>query len=962
MSVKTMKTLEAKPGVGKAGILAIAVVLIPCLLITACGSPNRAPQKKDTLYAIDASNQQTLQADVFVKPKTDAEIRQTWEEYIRSAEKEEKSRQAALDRLAALELEAIDRELRETPDDEVTVDKPDAVQSVDSRYEARLTRTINLLSTALQDYPEAEGNDQTIYKLAGLYSQKGDHEQSTGMLRRLTREYPDSSFYPEAWFRLAEEAFSREDYISAEDGYTEVLASSLNENFHEKALFKRGWSRYKQQLYLEAVDDYLAAVDYHDFGDYPLLEESEKNQFDEYFRAIGLAFSNMGDAGLLRDYFSDQPDFEYRYRAYASVSDVYLQQERYSDAVNFLNQFIQHNSNSAYVPDSRLKIMEIWRESGFANRLYDAIDAFYNEYNPSSSWWKTTGAGNSPTGEAVAKALKEYVVLVAKHHHGKYQQSRNQKDFLNARLWYQRYLEHYLSYARQDNIYYLYAELLDQAGQHKQAIGYYELAARDGDIMLDKKSAYATIVVSDRLYANTVGPEKTGWLERHLQHAYAYSELYPNDERTAEIVVHAASLALTNKQYRRAVELAELLPNEVDDKTRYTVGLIRGQSYFHLQNYRDAEAVYSGLLIADTLSSAEKLKVQDNLALAVYRQAELAKNSNDSTAARRDFIRIAELAPDSEIAATGIHDAIALAIVEQRWEDAVSYGEIFKKRYPGNKLMRDVSKKLALAYSKSDQTVEAADEFRNIARIDSDRETQMAALLQAAELYEANGEWTQAILSYRKYANTFTSPFPQYMETMYKLTGLYGKTGDFQKAWFWQNKIRRVDRKVSKSDKTDRTRYIASSTILELAKERHKVFGRYRLVEPLRESLKKKKQIMQEAIKLYGQASANGIADITSEATHGIASIYRDFSAALLESERPQSLVLEEREQYDILIEDQAFAFEDKAIEFYETNLARTRDGLYNDWIEQSYQDLLELFPVRYGRSGKADNFVGTLD
>ena len=61
----------------------------------------------------------------------------------------------------------------------------------------------------------------------------------------------------------------------------------------------------------------------------------------------------------------------------------------------------------------------------------------------------------------------------------------------------------------------------------------------------------------------------------------------------------------------------------------------------------------------------------------------------------------------------------------------------------------------------------------------------------------------------------------------------------------------------------------------------------------------------------------------------------------------------EELEQYNILLEDQAYPFEDKAIELYETNLGRIKDGTYTQWIESSLDRLKILFPTRFSRSGK---------
>ncbi len=72
-------------------------------------------------------------------------------------------------------------------------------------------------------------------------------------------------------------------------------------------------------------------------------------------------------------------------------------------------------------------------------------------------------------------------------------------------------------------------------------------------------------------------------------------------------------------------------------------------------------------------------------------------------------------------------------------------------------------------------------------------------------------------------------------------------------------------------------------------------------------------------------------------------------------SQRPRSLKGEELEQYNILLEDQAFPFEEKAIEFYELNLAHTKENIANDWINKTLGNLLKLYPVKYNRTGKMD-------
>ncbi len=79
-------------------------------------------------------------------------------------------------------------------------------------------------------------------------------------------------------------------------------------------------------------------------------------------------------------------------------------------------------------------------------------------------------------------------------------------------------------------------------------------------------------------------------------------------------------------------------------------------------------------------------------------------------------------------------------------------------------------------------------------------------------------------------------------------------------------------------------------------------------------------------------------------------------------SERPKGLNEEEIEQYDILLEEQAFPFEEQAIDILLTNTARTQDGIYDLWVRRSFARLAELMPARFARSGRSERCVALID
>ncbi len=918
--------------------------LLCLLLIMGCGGK----EKKQTLADIDLSNESNMQQSVFVKPKSEEEIKKAYYTYIRNASKNDQSRQTAINRIAAMELSLTNKILEDS--------KVEAgAELEDELYSQSLHKAVALLSESLRDFPDAKDNDQTLYQLARTQDQLGNYAEAIDALDQLVSKYPESPFYAEAQFRLGEHAFISRDYIGAEDAYTEVILTPTNDRFYEKSLFKRGWTRYKQQLYHEAVDDYLQALTYHQFDEPEKLNKTEKDQFDEYFRAIGLVFSHLRGAEGLNEYFADKSDFRYLFHSYTVVADIYLQQERFSDAVETLELFMEQHPQSAEKPLAHLRILEIWQQGNFTDRVREESEKLYVSYNPDSKYWSSKST--EATQKKLEKRLREYIVLVANYHHNQYQRKSKSADLNKASLWYERYLKHYPNYAKQDNINTQYANLLADTGDDTKAIAYFENAAYDGELILDKSAAYSTIVLSHKLFETSKGKQKTDWLNKHTEYSRRYLELYPNDANSAAILTNAAEMSYRVKNYQSAIAITELAGVNLSAKQSFNLNNIKARSYLEQEQYAAAESAFLDLTQSSGIPASQKKAIQNSISLAIYRQAEAEKQAGNTVEALKHFSRISESNPNSDLAPTGLYDAISLAMKEQLWSDAIYYIEAFQKRYPGHKRNKEISRQLSVAYLKSNQDDKAARQLERLAKADDSAEVKMAALWQAAELYEKQNDLEGAIRSYREYAHNYPTPYPQNVEAMFKMSELYKKTGDTSKRYFWQNKIRSTDKKTSKRLKTDRTNHIAATTVLDLALQKNDEFQRVQLREPLARNLKRKKQTMQDAIKLYGQASAYNLSDVTTQSTFSIASIYRDFSKALLDSERPSKLAGEELEQYNILLEDQAFPFEEKSIEFHETNLSRVKDGTYNEWIKASYENLVELFPVRFSRKGKVEVF-----
>ncbi|WP_027328441.1 tetratricopeptide repeat protein [Marinimicrobium agarilyticum] len=917
--------------IGNKFSLSIAAIV---LLTTGCSQ--QAP-KRATLAELDqASRVSATTSNNALSGSVDSnDAKAAYYQFLQSAPDSDRARNQALARLADLELKESHR-----------WSDQDNYQE-DRRYRDTLERTIELLKTALTEFPEAEGNDRKWYQLAKSHDQLGHHEASLNALQQLVNQHPDSPLYPEAQFRLAESAFSRGDYLAAEIAYTAALHSSRDTGFHERALFKRGWSRYKQSLIEPALEDFIAVIHAQEFPSAATLSETplgdeDRVIYDEYYRSLALAMVEAPSPNMVTSLFRKH-GIEDWYAPYRAASKLLHAQGRTSDAVAQWQHLLETQPDPWVALQARSEMVELWREGGFQQQAIAATEQLYQSYQQR--------AGTEPRSAAAEQSrtqLRQHWKDAARYHHARYQDSGKSSHFDQAKQWYERYLEHFDGYAQQDGIALAYGDLLAEAEHTEAAFHQCRRAAFDGTVILDPEAAYAALALLNTL--TDQAPER--WTDDYGRYAEAFARLYPNDERTPAIALNAAQYAYQAEHYDTAISLAHYALN--DAKTQSEAYPLILQSQLNASEYANAEQTASRLLALTALPDSLRQRAHQQRALSVYRQAESAEQAKEWKEAIRHYQRIHEMDPNTDNAPKGLYNALSLAAEQAQWELTIGLIQRFQSVYPDHPLRADAERQLSNAYLASGQTEAAARQYEKLAGSEEDATAQRAAQWKAAQLYLDEKNVEGAINAFRRYAHSYPTPYPQNAEAMHQLARLYTQTAEPDKRQFWERKLLTQDRQQPDNEKTERTRRLAASAALSLARSHHEQYDNTPLSLPLENSLARKTEHMQSAIERYAQAASYGLSDVTSEATHRIGRIYETLARALLESDRPPQLSGETLIQYNILLEDRAFPFEDKAIEFYERNLKRARAEGFNEWMAQSRQRLAVLFPVRYAREPKA--------
>ena len=386
-----------------------------------------------------------------------------------------------------------------------------------------------------------------------------------------------------------------------------------------------------------------------------------------------------------------------------------------------------------------------------------------------------------------------------------------------------------------------------------------------------------------------------------------------------------------------------------------------GNSNFDQGVFDKAETAYGHAQTMMPANDPERPVIVERLAASIYKQGEQRAKAGDSAAAVEDFLRVSALAPTSKVRANADFDAAALLIKDKQWDRAVSVLEGFRRNFPQSPLQAEVTRNLAVAYTESNHPGKAAVEFERIAQTPGESpDVQREATLQAADLYDKAGDTPKSRSMLEAFVKHFPQPLNPAMEARNKLSLITAKAGDFGARDYWLKDIIAADRAAGAA-RTDRSRALAAKATLTLAAPVRDEFRRIKLVVPLKKSLAEKRKAMEAALKAYEQAADYQVTEVTTAATFESAELYRQLGKDLMSSERPKKLSKEEMEQYDVLLEEQAFPFEEKAIKLHEVNAARAKDGTYDEWVQKSFAALAQLNPGRYGKVEIGEQLVESI-
>jgi len=830
-------------------------------------------------------------------------------------------------------------------------------------------QAIDIYQNLLRVYPYYAGNDRVMYQLARAYDEVGDRKQALAALDQLVSSFPQSAYRPEAQFRRGELLFSLRSYAEAERAYAQVVSEGEASPFNERALYMHGWSLFKQGHYEAALNSFFAVLDRKligkDTGE-PLesiatLTRADRELVDDSFRVVSISLSGLQGAESIPSYFQETGRRDYEFRVYQQLGELYFKQERVKDAADTYNAFARRYPTNPQAPLLQVRVIDAYQKAGFVALALDTKQEFVLRYGVKSDYRKVNNVSDY---ERVLPHVRQHMEELARHYHSIAQKSKSSSGYQQAARWYRLFLSSFPDDAQAPLMNFLLAEMLFEDKRYGAAADEYERTAYGYPRHTKSAEAgYAALLAYTRQEKGLQGTELSNVQQRAIDSSLRFADAYPEDTRTPGVLTNTAEKLYALQVPTRAATVAqrvlELKPAAPVEMQR-TAWTVLAHTEFERGAYDRAEAAYQQILTLTDAKSPTRGAITERLAASVYKQGEQARKDDRQREAVGHFLRVGQVAPAATIRATAEFDAAATLIALKDWSAAAGVLETFRRNYPKHALQAEIPGKLAVCYLEGGQPLKAAAEFEAMASGGKDVKFSREALWQAAELYEKAGHEQHAAAAYERYIKQYPSPLEPAIEARYRLATYSKKSGPPARYLAWTREIVEADRKGGK-ERTDRTRYLGATSTLVLIEPLEESYQQARLVEPLKKNLKVKKERMQTLLDAYGRAADYGVAEVSTAAAYRTAELYTDFSRALIGSQRPKGLSPDELEQYNVLLEEQAYPFEEKAIEVHEINTRRVSSDIYDQWVKSSFAALSKLRPVRYAKSEKGEEVIRAL-
>ena len=877
----------------------------------------------------------------------------------------------------------------------------------------------------LQNYPERKENEHIQYQLAKALDLQGNLDESLVAIEVLLSQYPQTKYVAELNFRRGEIYYNLQDYTAALVSYDNVINAANNDKYLVNSLYMSGWSLFKSNRLPEADFAFLSVFEAiiaaekqspnpDDFA-FSTLSSRYQNIATDTQRVLSVSLSQQQQSESLVKLVNHSRSSKslpvYQHVLFENLANFLIKKDLKHDAELTYQAFIQLDKDNIWSARFSLALLDIYHREGRFSSMHQLKNYYVEQYGFAGVFWHQAKLSIQ---QELLPHLLQFSDEHARRTYAYAQKQTEGNDRVNAFSEAAIALATYLKLAKLPEAQslltkdilsdeYLFADANFEAKQYEVAlrsyedIAYFSLHAKPELAQLKLQAAYATTLTIRKLLSNSVdnNQQSDSAYRQRINERNRFDKLfiesYPGDDRSLQLATHAAQYSFDAKDFialkqfsefvltahgisHKVTGNAETISTNINERSAthlsstalkqvQIVSQLSAHSLYQQERYQLAEDAYTLALTYAEKKVKTWQEMRNLLASCIYFQAQFYTTTQPQLAVHH-LLRVGKVVPESTYRVTAEFDAANLLLTHQLWQQAVDVLLAIQKRYPTHQYTVSIPAKLAKSYEALAQWELAAEQLLIIVSTEESIELKREAQYTAAEYYLKAGNRAKALLTYRTYAHAYPEPFDVAQEVRFKMSEFYRQSKEPNKQYFWFRKILSAHAqqvKASSAVINARAIELASASAFGLGAAHQQTFKWGKLTAPLQKSLKRKQTAMKQAIKYYQQVLGFKLAQYVPKTTFNLAEMYRQLAVDVMGSERPSDLEELALEEYDILLEELAYPFEEKSIEIHLSNSKRAWQGIYDEWVAKSFEVLAELTPALYNKQEQKHEVIDAI-
>ena len=263
----------------------------------------------------------------------------------------------------------------------------------------------------------------------------------------------------------------------------------------------------------------------------------------------------MDGAESITAFFDERGYPRYGYVIYMNLGDLYLEKERFVDAAETYQAFVDKDPNNPNAPLLQVEVIEAYKRGGFPTLVLEGKKDYVETYAMTGSFWQQ----NAREANAMVEShLKDNLVDLAQYYHAEAQKDGEAEDYDEAANWYRKYLEYFPGEADSASTNFLLAEILYENNNYAEAAAEYEETAYG--YPFHEKSAeagYAAILAYREHEELLEGEAKAAWHQRYLDSGLKFADTYPQHAESGNVLTNVATDLFEQRQFDLAIAVGE---------------------------------------------------------------------------------------------------------------------------------------------------------------------------------------------------------------------------------------------------------------------------------------------------------------------------------------------------------------------------------------------------------------------